>query len=101
VPAKIGGRRYVDGGPVDDLAGRPERRRCRRRLRVTRLLLREAKMLAAQGKRVVILTPGAQDLAVMGANPMNHKRREAVLETSLCTSAAALAGSESTFRAAA
>lgn len=77
--------------------------RMERRLRqlLTRVLLHQAKMLAAQGKRVTIFTPGPQDLAVMGANPMNHKRRQAVLETSLCTSAAALASQESTFRAAA
>ena len=56
---------------------------------------------ALTGSRVVILTPGAQDLAVMGANPMNHKRREAVLETSLRTSAAALASPDRTARVAA
>jgi NTE family protein len=127
-PAEIGGRRYVDGGvrsmtslgalsgtDVDDVyvlapmaSTEPDHPlkphlRMERRLRqlLTRALLRQAKMLAAQGKRVTILTPGPQDLAVMGANPMNHKRREAVLETSLRTSAAALASPESTFRAAA
>ena len=127
-PAEIGGRRYVDGGvrsmtslgalsgtDVDDVyvlapmaSTQPDHPlkphlRAERRLRqmLTWVLLRQAKRLAAQGKRVVILTPGAQDLAVMGANPMNHKRREAVLETSLRTSAAALASPESTFRAAA
>ncbi len=127
-PAEIGGRRYVDGGvrsmtslgalsgtDVDDVyvlapmaSTEPDHPlkphlRAERRLRqlLTRLLLRQAKRLAAQGKRVVILTPGAQDLAVMGANPMNHNRREAVLETSLRTSAVALARPESAFRAAA
>jgi NTE family protein len=127
-PAEIGGRRYVDGGvrsmtSLDALSGadvddvyvlapmastepdhplRPHLRVERRLRRLfTRALLRQAKMLTAQGKRVVILTPGAQDLAVMGANPMNHKRREAVLETSLRTSAAALASPDRTARAAA
>jgi NTE family protein len=117
-PARIGGRRYVDGGvrcptSLGALAGtdvhdiyvlapmastEPDHPlqphlRLERRLRqlLTRILLRQAKLLAAQGKQVTILTPGPRDLAVMGANLMNHRRREAVLETSFCTSAAALA----------
>jgi NTE family protein len=118
-PAVIGGRRYVDGGvrsptSLGALSGtdlqeiyvlapmastEPD---CplqphlliERRLRqlITRALLREARLLGAQGKRVTVLTPGPEDLAVMGANPMDHKRRQAVLETSLRTSADALAG---------
>ena len=36
--------------------------------------------------------PGPEDLAVMGANLMDPRRRRAVLETSLRTSAAMLAG---------
>jgi NTE family protein len=117
-PAKIGGRRYVDGGvrcptslgtlngaDVDDIyvlapmasteADLPlqPHLRIERRLRqlLTRILLRQAKTLAAQGKRVTILTPGPRDLAVMGVNPMDPRRTEAVLETSFRTSAAALA----------
>jgi NTE family protein len=116
-PAKIGGSRYVDGGvrcptSLGALSGtdlndvyvlapmastEPDHPlqphlRLERRLRqlFTRILLRQAKMLAAQGKRVTILTPGPRDLAVIGANPMNHRRAEAVLETSFRTSAAAL-----------
>jgi NTE family protein len=117
-PAKIGGRRYVDGGvrcptslgtlngtDVDDIfvlaplasteADLPlqPHLRIERRLRqlLTRILLHQAKSLAAHGKRVTILTPGPRDLAVMGANPMDPRRTEAVLETSFRTSAAALA----------
>jgi NTE family protein len=41
-----------------------------------------------------VLTPGPEDLAVMGANLMDPRRRRAVLETSLRTSAAMLAGAQ-------
>ena len=44
-----------------------------------------------QGKHVTIVTPGPVDLAVMGANLMNPRRRQAVLEASLRTSAGSLA----------
>lgn len=118
-PATIGGRRYVDGGvrcltslgtldgtEVHDIyvlapmaSTEPDHplrpHLCiERRLRklMSLILLRQAKMLTARGKHVTILTPGPRDLAVMGANPMDPRRREAVLETSLATSAAALAG---------
>ena len=127
-PAKIGGRRYVDGGvrcltslsalsgtDVHDIyvlapmastePGHPlqPHLRIERRLRqlTTRILLRQAKMLAAHGKQVTILTPGPRDLAVMGTNPMDSGRREAVLETSFRTSAIALASLGSMHRHAA
>ena len=128
-PAKIGGRRYVDGGvrcptslstlngtDVDDIyvlapmasteADNPllqPHLYIERRLRqlLTRILLRQARRLAAEGKRVTILTPGPRDLAVMGVNPMDSRRTEAVLETSLRTSAAALAALGSACRPAA
>jgi NTE family protein len=114
-PATIGGRRYVDGGvrsatslgalsgtEVDDIyvlapmaSTEPDHPlqphlRLERRL-LTLVLLREAKKLAAQGKQLTILTPGPRDLAVMGANLMDSRRRQAVLEMSLRTSAVALA----------
>jgi len=113
-PARIGGRRYVDGGvrsatSLSALSGtdvrevyvlapmastEPDRPlqphlRLERRFRqlLTHLLLRDAKALGAQGKRVTVMTPGPRDLAVMGANLMDPKRRQAVLEVSLGTSA--------------
>jgi NTE family protein len=117
-PAVIGGRRYVDGGvrsatSLGVLRGadvnevyvlapmastepdhplRPDLR-LERRLRqlITRALIRQARLLRAEGKHVTILTPGASDLAVMGANLMDGSRRQAVLEQSLRTSAGALA----------
>jgi len=41
----------------------------------------------AAGKRVTVVTPGPRDLAVMGANLMDPRRRQAVLEASLVSSA--------------
>ena len=117
-PAVIGGRRYVDGGvrsatslgvlagaDVDEVyvlapmaSTEPDRPlrphlRLERRLRqmITRALLRQARALGAEGKRVTIMTPGPRDLAVMGLNLMDHRRRQAVLGVSLRTSAEALA----------
>jgi NTE family protein len=113
-PARIGGRRYVDGGvcsatSLSVLGGTDVQEvyvlapmastepdhplqphlRLERRVRqlLTRLLLREAKALGARGTRVTVVTPGPRDLAVMGANLMDPKRRQAVLEVSLGTSA--------------
>jgi NTE family protein len=117
-PAVIGGRRYVDGGvrsmtSLDVLADsdvqdvyvlapmastepdhplRPHLR-MERRLRqvLTVILVRQAKVLAARGKRVTVLTPGPRDLAAMGINLMDPRRRQDVLELSFRTSAEALA----------
>ena len=116
-PVRIGSRRYVDGGacsptsldllaplgldevvvlsPMTSLdydrpatvAGRLERRF--RRL-VTKRLVGEAKKVAATGTRVTLLGPGPEDLDVIGANMMDPRRRQQVLETSMRTSAAAL-----------
>jgi NTE family protein len=113
-PARIGGRRYVDGGvrsatSLSALAGtdlsevfvlapmastdpdhplQPHLRLERRvRQLFTRALLRQAKALGAQGKRVTVVTPGPRDLAVMGANLMDPRRRQDVLEVSLRSSA--------------
>ena len=118
-PAVIGGRRYVDGGirsvtSLGALSGtnvqmvyvlapmastEPDHPlqphlRIERRFRqlITLVLLRQAKALSAEGKHVTILTPGPVDLAVMGANLMDPKRRQAVLEASLRSSADSLAG---------
>jgi len=117
-PAVIGGRRYVDGGirsstALGALRGtdvhevyvlapmastEPDHPlqphlRIERRLRqlLTHLLVRQAKALSAEGKRVIIVTPGPRDLAVMGANLMDPRRRQDVLEVSLRTSADSLA----------
>ena len=97
-PARIGGRRYVDGGvcsatSLSVLAGTDVQEvyvlapmastepdhplqphlRLERRVRqlFTGVLLRQAKALGAQGKRVTVVTPGPRDLAVMGANLMD------------------------------
>jgi NTE family protein len=116
-PVVIDGRRYVDGGVrsptslgilasvgldevyvlapmasvVTDHPRQPHER-LERRLRrlITQALLREARSLTALGTRVIVLTPGPQDLAALGVNLMDPRRRERVLETSLRTSAAAL-----------
>ncbi len=117
-PAVIGGRRYVDGGirsstSLRALSGtnvhevyvlapmastEPDHPlqphlQIERRLRqlLTHLLVRQAKALSAEGKRVTIVTPGPRDLAVMGANLMDPRRRQGVLEVSLRTSADSLA----------
>jgi NTE family protein len=117
-PTVIGGRRYVDGGIRSSTALRalsgtnvhevyvlapmastePDHPlqphlRIERRLRqlLTHLLVRQAKALSAEGKRVTIVTPGPRDLAVMGANLMDSRRRQGVLEVSLRTSADSLA----------
>jgi NTE family protein len=117
-PVVIGGRRYVDGGirsstSLRALSGtnvhevyvlapmastEPDHPlqphlRIERRLRqlLTHLLVRQAKALTAEGKRVTIVTPGPRDLAVMGANLMDPRRRQGVLEVSLRTSADSLA----------
>jgi NTE family protein len=117
-PVVIGDHQYVDGGvrsatslgalarsgldhvyvlaPMASIvADRPARppERLERRLRrlLTRSLLREAELLRAQGTQVTLLTPGPEDLAAMGVNLMDPRRRAATLETSLRTVAATLA----------
>ena len=116
-PMTIGGRRYIDGGScsaasLDLLAGRdldevyvlspmtswsfdrPASRTARaerylRRL-VTKRIDREAERVRTAGTSVFLLGPGAEDLEVIGANLMDPRRREQVLEKSLETSAAEL-----------
>jgi NTE family protein len=117
-PTVIGGRRYVDGGvrsmtSLDVLGGTNVQEvyvlaplastetdhplqphlQLERRFRqvLTFAVVRQAKALAARGKRVTVLTPGPRDLAAMGINLMDPRRRQAVLELSFRTSAEALA----------
>lgn len=114
-PAVVAGRRYIDGGirsatslramasaRVDEVyvlaplasivADRPRlpHERLERQVRglITLALLREAQALRGLGIRVTLLTPGPVDLAAMGVNVMDPRRRRPVLETSLLTSAA-------------
>jgi hypothetical protein len=91
-------RATIAPGP-DGVTGSPARaksekanERLERKLRrlITAALLREAQALRPAGIRVTVLTPGPEDLAVMGVNPMDPRRRRAVLETSLRSSARAL-----------
>jgi len=120
MPQVIDGHRYVDGGvasstslgllarpgappldevyvlaplashaydrPRDPIAGVE---RGMRRL-LTRWLAAEVRAVRAAGARVTVLTPGPADLAAMGGNMMNPRRRTRVLEVALRTSAAAL-----------
>ena len=116
-PARIGGRRYIDGGtcsptsldlvaglgldevivvsPMTSLeydeptsvAAKLERRF---RRQVTKRLISEAKKVSDTGTRVTMLNPGPKDLAAIGANLMDPRRRTKVFETSLRTSAEAL-----------
>ncbi|MER6400683.1 patatin-like phospholipase family protein [Kitasatospora sp. NPDC059973] len=64
----------------------------RYRRAVTRQLMRETRLLRASGVRVHLLAPTLADLTVMGPNMMDPARREAVLESALRTSRAALDG---------
>jgi len=126
-PVTIGGRRYVDGGTLsptslDMLAGRgldevivlapmasfefddPSTLvgRLERRFRkaMTRRVLHEAAKVRRQGTAVTILGPGREDLEAIGVNLMDARRRRHVLDTSLETSARALAGGDATLPAA-
>lgn len=125
--AEINGRRYIDGGTlsptsIDLLAGlgldevivltpmasfdydQPASvvGRLERRFRraMTRRVLLEAGKVRRRGTPVTVLGPGREDLEAIGVNLMDHRRRTAVLETSLRTSAAALAGPDATLPAA-
>jgi NTE family protein len=119
-PQVIDGRRYVDGGVASSTSlgllarpGAPEldevyvlapmasheldhpwdpvarMERSLRRL-LTRWLDAEVRAVRATGTRVVVLTPGPADLAAMGGNLMNPRRRAAVLETALAGAGVAL-----------
>jgi NTE family protein len=126
-PVTIDGRRYVDGGTCSptsldlvaglgldevvvlapmvsfdfdepaSLVGRMERRF---RRAMTRRVLHEAGKVRRQGTAVTILGPGREDLEAIGINLMDPRRRVRVLDTSLRTSARALAGGAATLPAA-
>jgi NTE family protein len=119
-PQVIDGHRYVDGGvasstslgllarpgapqldevyvlaplasheydrPLDPIAGVERGVRCL----LTRWLDAEVRAVRAAGVRVTVLTPGPADLAAMGGNMMNPRRRARVLDVALRTSATAL-----------
>lgn len=104
-PVEIGGRRWIDGGavstgsadllaplgldevvviaPMTTQGGLPARGpdRLERLLRgaMTPVLDREVALLEAQGVRVIRIEPGAAELAAMGPNFMDLRRREATL----------------------
>jgi NTE family protein len=112
-PKVINGRRYIDGGVrsstsldllsragldevyvlapmasyVNDSPRHPALRleRLFRRL-VTTALSVEVRKVQAAGTRVLVHTPGPEDLAAIGVNLMDPTRRQQVLETSLATS---------------
>lgn len=113
-PVQINSRAYIDGGSVsnasvDLLAGqdldevyvlapmaavqpdnpRSPVARLERRVRrsITRGIGHDIAVLREAGAQVTLLTPGPEDLAVMGSNLMNPRRRTAVLHTSMRTSA--------------
>src|SRR4051812_31386301 len=126
-PAVIGGRRYVDGGTcsptsldllaregldevvvlapmvsfdLDEpatLVGRVERRV---RQAMTKRVLHEAAKVRRSGAAVTVLGPGREDLEAIGVNLMDARRRRTVFETSLRTSAHALADGASSVPAA-
>ncbi len=113
-PPRIGGRTYVDGGlwSVSNLdllerAGldlvlclNPTSSRDRAgmlpgrilRAQAGRRLGHEAARVRAGGAEVVLLQPLAEDLAVMGENLMNGRRRHAVIERARQTTAWQLRG---------
>jgi NTE family protein len=116
-PVQINSRAYIDGGTVsnasvDLIDGRdfdevyvlapmaamqPDNPRSpvamvERRFRrsITRGICRDIAVLRDAGAKVTLLTPGAEDLAMMGSNLMNPRRRTAVLHTAMRTAAFSL-----------
>jgi NTE family protein len=111
-PVPIAGRRYVDGGAVsvtnadvvlrenldevlilapmamfepDHPSGIMARLERGARRMWTRRLNLEISRLAANGTKVRVFAPSAEDLHVMGANVMNPVRRREVFDTALHT----------------
>ena len=118
-PVRIGGRRYIDGGTwslsnLDSVARleldlvicmNPSSSReaaiapggaVARRLReqAGRRLGREARYLRKAGTEVVLVQPTAEDLRVMGVNPMSRRRRHDVLDLAVRTVGEQLAAPE-------
>uniref|UniRef100_UPI002E2D37CF patatin-like phospholipase family protein n=1 Tax=Amycolatopsis pittospori TaxID=2749434 RepID=UPI002E2D37CF len=117
-PSLVDGRPLVDGGtvsptsadlllghdvgevvliaPMSSEGGAPARGpvRLERLLRtaMTRRVDDETRRLRASGVRVVRIEPGPADLAAMGANFMDGRRREHVLATALRTAPDLVAG---------
>jgi NTE family protein len=114
-PVEIDGHPYIDGGTISNTsldvvpaeevdevyvlapmaALAPDSPRSpvamvERRVRraITRGIVHDADELRAAGVKVMLLTPGSEDLATMGANLMNPRRRTEVLNTALRTAAA-------------
>jgi NTE family protein len=52
---------------------------------ITRGIAHDVSRLGESGARVMVLTPGAEDLAMMGTNLMNPRRRIGVLHTAMRT----------------
>jgi NTE family protein len=126
-PVIIDGHRYVDGGTcsptsldllsglgldevvvlaptvsfdMDEPGSLVERVERRFRRAMTKRVLHEAGKVRRQGTAVTILGPGREDLEAIGVNLMDPRRRLRVLDTSLRTSAAALATGDATLPAA-
>lgn len=116
-PLTIGTRPYIDGGTVssasvDLLRGelmdevyvlapmasveidrpRSPASRLERAIRrlVTRGIMADVEVLRSEGVRVVLVTPGPEDLAVIGSNLMNPRRRGQVLQTAMRSAAGQL-----------
>lgn len=113
-PISIHGRQFVDGGAVSatsadvlehleldevyiitPMGARDDNHRGslltraehKWREHITRVARREAAQLAARGMRVYELSPGPEDLEVMGMNVMDRAKRQRMLEVSEVTSA--------------
>jgi len=111
-PMRIAGHPYIDGGaasnasadllvdePVDEVyvlapmasiqLDRPRSpvARIERSIRraITRGILADVAQLRASGKHVLLVSPGPEDLELIGANLMNPRRRTAVLEKAMET----------------
>ncbi len=113
-PVAIDGRSYIDGGAVSNASvdlvadtgvdelyvfapmasverDRPmsPALRIERAIRraITRGIVADLDVLRAREVRVIFVTPGPEDLMVIGANLMNPRRRVEVLETAMRTAA--------------